>query len=172
MLLEEARVGIPLWVNSLEAELPLWLRFEAEVARTGFGIGLEAKLFVVVTVVVLSSVSTPFSIVTSFVPPICSLVAAAAPPVIKFWRLALGIPRAVISFTRYFSSLALFILSSCFYIVFCCLSEAASLAALDYFALVGLRLMLGANVHSSAYFSKSYCSRVLSILSVYLFRYL
>ena len=153
------------------------MRFEAEVARTGFGAGLEAKLLVVVTVVVVASITTPFSIVTSFVLPrgaplpICSFVAAAAPPAIMFGRLDLGMPRSVIPLTRSFSSRALFILSSCFCIVRCCLSE-ASLAASDFFVVLcgGLRLMLGAKVHSSACFSKSYCSLVLSVLSFYLFR--
>ena len=69
------------------------MRLEVEEARTGFGIGLEAKLFVVVVVVVCDSVATPFSIVTSLFPVVCSLVAGVAAPVMKFWRLALGMPR-------------------------------------------------------------------------------
>ena len=73
------------------------MRLEVEEARTGFGTGLEAKLFVVVVVVVCDSVITPFSIVTSLfpvdAPPICSLVAGVAAPAMKFWRLALGMPR-------------------------------------------------------------------------------
>ena len=73
------------------------MRLEVEEARTGFGTGLEAKLFVVVVVVVCYSVTTSFSIVTSLfpvvAPSICSLVAGLAALVMKFWRLALGIPR-------------------------------------------------------------------------------
>ena len=176
MLLVEAIVGIPLCVISLLAEPPLYMRLEVDDARAVFGIGLEVKLFLVVTVVVCDSVVTPFSIVTSLfpvdAPPIySSVVGAAAAPVIKFWRLDLGMPRWVKACTRCFSSLAFSILSSCFCIVRFCLSEASS-AAFDCFALAGLRLMLGANVHSSACFSKSYYSLVLSIFSTYLFRYL
>ena len=70
------------------------MRLEVEEARTGFGIGLEAKLLVVVVVVVCDSVTTPFSIVTSLFPVVVpSLVAGVAAPVMKFWRLALGMPR-------------------------------------------------------------------------------
>ena len=69
--------------------------------------------------------------------------------------LLLGMPRSVNRLTRSFSSRALFMRSSYFYIVFCCLSD-ASLAASDYFfGLAGLRFSCGAKVHSSAYFSYS-----------------
>ena len=44
------------------------MRLEVEEARIGFGTCLEAKLFVVVTVVVYDSVITPFSIVASLLP--------------------------------------------------------------------------------------------------------
>ena len=69
--------------------------------------------------------------------------------------LLFGMPRSVKRLTRSFSSRALFMRSSCFCIVFCCLSD-ASLAASDcFFGLAGLRFSCGAKVHSSAYFSYS-----------------
>lgn len=80
-------------------------------------------------------------------------------------------PLSVIFLIRSFSSLALFILSNCFYMVLCWRSEAA-FAAYVFFELAGLCEMFGANVHSWACFSYSYCSFVFSVLSLWFLRIL
>ena len=76
-----------------------------------------------------------------------------------------GIPRSVNFFTLSFSSRALFILSNCFCMVLYCLSDYSFAASLYFLVFAVFLTIFGAKVHSSAFFSYSYSSFVLSVFS-------